>query len=175
MGYWFISEGISVIVLFIGIYLSTELEFSSAKIGIVFLLVQLLAFPATWYGGKLAKRFNTLKLLGLTIFFWGISILFLVFNIGIFGLALIIVTGALAIGNSQSYLRAQYANLIERSESGFQFGIYTIVSEASVFIGPIAYGFASDYFRSQKIPLGILFGTMVIGYLLIWRAARRIG
>lgn len=173
LGYWFISEGISIIVLFIGIFLSTELGFSTTKIGIVFLLVQLLAFPATMYGGRLAKKFNTLKLLGWTMFFWGISILFLVFNIGIFGLALIIVTGALALGNSQSYLRAQYANLIERSESGFQFGIYTIVSEASVFIGPIAYGFASDYFHSQKIPLLFLFGTMLLGYVLIWTVARK--
>lgn len=94
------------------------------------------------------------------MFFWGVSILFLIFNIGMFGLA---------IGNSQSYLRAQYSNVIERSEAGFQFGIYTIVSEASVFIGPIAYGFASDYFHSQKIPPVILFGTMVLGYVFIWR------
>lgn len=174
LGYWFITEGVSVIVLFISIFLSTELGFSATKIGVVFLLVQLLAFPATWFGGRLAGKFDTLKLLGWTIFFWGISILFLIFDIGIFGLGLIIVTGALALGNSQSYLRAQYANVIERSESGFQFGIYTIVSEASVFIGPIAYGFASDYFHSQKIPLLILFGTMVFGYVLIWRVARKI-
>lgn len=174
LGYWFISEGISVIVLFIGIYLSQEMDFSTMQIGIMFLLIQLIAFPATLYGGKLAKQFNTLKLLGWSIFFWGISILFLVFNIGIGGLILIVFTGAMAIGNSQSYLRAQYANLIERSESGYQFGIYTIVSEASVFIGPIAYGFASDYFHSQKIPLLILFGTMVVGYILIITVVRRL-
>lgn len=173
LGYWFISEGISVIILFVSIYLSTEMGFSTMKIGIVFLLLQLLAFPATWIGGKLAKKFNTLKLLGWTMFFWGVSITFLVFNVGMIGLALIVITGAMALGNSQSYLRAQYANLIERSESGYQFGIYTIVSEASVFIGPIAYGFASDYFHSQKIPLLILFGTMVFGYVLIWKVARK--
>ncbi|MEK7085940.1 MAG: MFS transporter [Patescibacteria group bacterium] len=174
LGYWFISEGITVVILFISIYLSMELEFSSAKIGIVFLLVQLLAFPATWFGGKLANKFNTLNLLGVTIFFFGVAIFFMVMNLGMIGLAFIIVSGALALGNSQSYLRAQYSNVIERSESGFQFGIYTIVSEASVFIGPIAYGFASDYFHSQKIPLIILFGTMVVGYILIWRVERRI-
>jgi|GEM_PF-1083138 len=175
LGYWFISEGISVIILFIGIFLASEMGFSPMTIGILFLVIQLVAFPATLFGGRLAKKYNTLKLLGWTIFFWGISILFLVFNIGNFGLILIIFTGAAAIGNSQSYLRSQYANVIERSESGFQFGIYTIVSEASVFIGPIAYGFASDYFHSQKIPLLILFGTMVVGYLLIWKVMRKIG
>lgn len=174
LGYWFISEGISVIILFISIYLSTEMGFSTTKIGVIFLLIQLVAFPATLYGGKLAKKFNTLKLLGWTMFLWGVSILFLVFNIGILGLALIIATGVLALGNSQSYLRAQYSNVVERSESGFQFGIYTIVSEASVFIGPIVYGFASDYFHSQKIPLLILFGTMLFGYVLIWRVVRKL-
>ncbi len=96
LGYWFISEGISVIILFVSIYLSAEMGFSTMKIGIVFLTLQLLAFPATWIGGKLAKKFNTLKLLGWTMFFWGVCIAFLVFNIGMVGLVLIILSGILS-------------------------------------------------------------------------------
>ncbi|MDP2642943.1 MAG: MFS transporter [Candidatus Peregrinibacteria bacterium] len=174
LGYWFISEGVTVIFLFMGIYLSKEFGFSNMKIGACLLLVQLIGFPATWYGGYLTKKFSVITLLGWTILLWGISIFFLVVNVGMIGLAILIFTGALAIGNSQSYLRSQYSNIIEPSESGFQFGLFSIVSKAAVFIGPILYGYGSDYFNSQKIPLIILYITMVIGFVLIWRAVRRI-
>lgn len=173
LGYWFISEGITVILLFITIFLAKERGYSTATIGGIILLVQMIAFPATWYGGRLAKRFSTLLLLGLSMLCWGLTILFLLSNVGVVSVIGMIVTGALAVGNSQSYLRAQYATLIDRSESGFQFGIYSIVSQAAVFVGPIAYGFASDYFGSQKIPLVILYGTMMVGYALIWVMVRR--
>ncbi len=174
LGYWFISEGITVILLFITIYLSKELGFSSMKIGMTFLAVQFIAFPATWYGGKLAKQFDMMKLLGITILLWGVTVAFLVHNAGLHGLLVIIIAGACTIGNSQSLLRSQYATVIERSESGFQFGIYTVASEAAVFIGPIVYGVGSDFFHSQRIPLICLFITMVIGYMIIWKIVRGI-
>lgn len=174
LGYWFISEGVTVIFLFMGIYLSKEFGFSNMKIGACLLLVQLIGFPATWYGGYLTKKFSVITLLGWTILLWGISILFLVINAGMTGLAIVIFTGALAIGNSQSYLRSQYSNIIEPSESGFQFGLFSVVSKAAVFIGPILYGYGSDYFKSQKIPLIILYITMVIGFIFVWKAVKRI-
>ncbi len=174
LGYWFISEGITVILLFFTIYLSQEFGFSTMKIGMCMLLVQLIAFPATWYGGYLTRKFDVIKLIGVTIVLWGISIMFLVINAGIIGLSIILVSGALAVGNSQSYLRSQYANIIERSESGFQFGLFSVVSEAAVFLGPLLYGYGSDYFKSQKIPLIILYITMVIGFVLVWNAVKRI-
>lgn len=172
LGYWFISEGITVILLFITLYLTREMGFSTLQVGMILLSVQLIAFPATWYGGKLAKRFDPIKLLGITIILWGMAVAFLTFNAGFVGLIVIIVTGAFALGNSQSYLRAQYSTIIDRSESGFQFGIYSIASEAAVFIGPIIYGVASDFFKSQRIPLICLFITMVFGYLLIWKITK---
>lgn len=174
LGYWFISEGITVILLFITLYLTKEMGFSTMQVGMILLAVQLIAFPATWYGGKLAKRFDVIKLLGITIILWGIAVAFLAYNAGIWGLMMIILAGACALGNSQSYLRAQYANIVERSESGFQFGIYTVASEAAVFIGPIIYGVASDYLQSQRLPLVGLFITMVIGYILIWKMTKKL-
>ena len=134
LGYWFISEAITVILLFITIYLTKELAFSNLKVGLTLLFVQLIAFPATWYGGILAKKFDSVKLLGITIIFWGICLFLLISGADFIRLVFIIIFGALALGNSQSYLRAQYSNIIEKSESGFQFGIYSIASEASVFV-----------------------------------------
>ena len=66
------------------------------------------------------------------------------------------------MGNSQSYLRAQYSNSIERYEFGLQFGFYFSISKTVVFVGSIFYGVASDYLKSQKIPLLFILVSRVI-------------
>lgn len=174
LGYWLISECITVIVLFYSIYAATELELSSFTIAITLLVVQLIAFPATWFGGRLATSGNSLYWLGISILLWGIVIILLTLNLGTLGLVFIVLFTGLIIGNSQSYLRAQYSTFIDKSESGFQFGLYSIISEAAVFIGPVIYGYASDYLHSQKIPLLVLFGLMLVGYLLTFIVTKQI-
>lgn len=174
VGYWLVSECITVIILFYSIYAAIELKLSSTVIAITLLAVQLIAFPATWYGGRLARTSNVLYWLGLSVALWGVVIILLILNLGMVGLAFIVILTGLIIGNSQSYLRAQYSTFVDRSESGLQFGIYSFISQAAVFIGPIVYGFFSDYLQSQKIPLVALFLLMLLGYLLIYIVTKQI-
>lgn len=175
VGYWLISECVTVIGLFAATYLSGEMHFSTLQVGIAFLGLQLIAFPSTWYGGKLARKYNTLYLLGGTILGWGLALTILVFfHLGFVGLGIAIFLMGLVYGNSQSYLRSQYATLIKKSESGFQFGIYSFVSEAAVIVGPIVYGIASDRLHSQKLPLIGLFVLMVTGFYLVWIITRNL-
>lgn len=174
LGCWLISEAITVIIMFMSIYLSKELGFSMAKIGAMLLVLQLLGFPTTWFGGRLAQKYSPHFLLGLTIICWGVTVFFLVTNLGYFSVAGIVLAGSLAVGNSQSFLRSQYSLVTHRSEAGFQFGIYTFASKASVLIGPVLYGFAGDILHSQKIPLIILFATMVLGFGFVWRTLKQV-
>jgi UMF1 family MFS transporter len=171
-GYWLISECITVVIMFFAIFAAKELNLSTLMIGVCLLFVQLIGFPATYFGGILAERKDPINLLGITIVIWGIIICFLVLFKSIFSLAIIIILAGLVIGNSQSYIRAQYSTLIKKSESGLRFGFYSIVSESSVIIGPIIYGFASDYLHSQKIPMIILYVLMVIGYFFVRKVTR---
>jgi len=173
VGYWLISECITVIILFFSIFASEELHLSTPVIGLCLLIVQLIAFPATWYGGVLVKRYGNLKMLGLTIFVWGIIILSLVLHPSLLTLGLAVLLCGLVLGNSQSFLRAQYSTLINRAGSGFQFGLYSIVGEASVLIGPVAFGLGSDYLHSEKLPIIILYFFMVIGFILVWKIIRQ--
>jgi len=169
LGYWLISESITVAILFFTIFCSKEVGFSNLKIGIILLLMQIIGFPATWFGGWLTKKISPLFLLGVTIGMWIALIVIIISSPGLFGVISIILLAGLAVGNSQSILRAQYSTLIHKSESGLQFGIYAFISQAAVSIGPILYGLASDALKSQKIPMMILIGLMIAGFLLIWR------
>jgi MFS-type transporter involved in bile tolerance (Atg22 family) len=113
--------------------------------------------------------------LGGTIILWGISLtIFILPHPGWWWLGLAVFLIGLAYGNSQSYLRSQYSTLIKKSESGFQFGMYSAISEAAVLIGPFLYGYASDQLHSQKMPMLFLFFCMIAGYLLIVSVIRRL-
>jgi MFS-type transporter involved in bile tolerance (Atg22 family) len=175
LGYWLISECITVISLFAALYLSGEMHFLEWQVGIAFLFIQLVGFPATWLGGRLVKYYSSLKLLGWNICIWGVALILFLSSRGSFlelGIAIFLM--GLVYGNTQSYLRSQYSTIIRRNESGFQFGIYSVISEAAVFIGPIVFGYASDALHSQKIPLFLLFGFMALGYFLIWNIMRHV-
>lgn len=173
-GYWLISESITVIILFFSIFASKELGFSSFKIGVSLLFVQLIGFPATWLGGKLTKRYNNIGLLGISVLIWGIVLALLITSPSLTAFAFVVFLTGLTIGNSQSLIRAQYSTVIHKSESGFQFGIYALVSQAATSIGPIVYGLASDSLGSQKVPMIFLFILMVIGFGIIWRVMSHI-
>jgi len=155
--------------LFFSIFAAKELGFSTFKIGISLLFVQLIGFPATWLGGKLNKRFNNVPLLGLSILLWGIVIALMVTSPSLVTFAVVVFLTGLTIGNSQSIIRAQYSTVINKRESGYQFGIYAFISQAATSIGPIVYGLASDSLGSQKVPMGCLFVLMVIGFVIIWK------
>jgi UMF1 family MFS transporter len=175
LGYWLISECITVITIFVPIYLSVELHLTPIQIGLALLLVQSVAFPATWLGGKLVATYGALRLLGVSVLLWGIALVFfLVVHWGVTGLIIAIIIVGLAYGNSQSYLRSQYATVIEPSDSGFEFGLYSVISEAAVFIGPIIFGFASDKLHSEKLPLLGLFVLMVGGYFVVRSVMRKV-
>lgn len=173
-GYWLISESITVIILFFSIFASKELGLSTAMIGASLLLVQVVGFPATWLGGKLAKKFNSLLLLGLCVLIWGGVIALMINSPNMIAFGFVVFLTGLTIGNSQSFLRAQYSTIIDKSDSGYQFGIFAFISQAATSIGPIVYGLASDSLGSQKIPMIFLFGLMVVGFLLVRGVMKRV-
>lgn len=167
IGYWLISESITVIILFFSIFAAKELGFSTFKIGVSLLFVQLIGFPATWIGGKLTKRFNNVSLLGLSILLWGVIIMLMIGSPNGITFAFVVLLAGLTIGNSQSLIRAQYSTVINKSDSGYQFGIYAFISQAATSIGPIVYSLASDFMGSQKVPMIFLFMLMVIGFIMV--------
>jgi MFS-type transporter involved in bile tolerance (Atg22 family) len=47
------------------------------------------------------------------------------------------------------------------------------VSQAASSVGPVLYGFMSDGLGSQKVPLLVFLGVMVIGYGVVWKVTNR--
>jgi len=173
VGVWLISEAITVIILFFSTYASAELKLSTTIVGAMLLGVQLIGWPSTIFGGRLGTRYNDLNLLGVSIALWVAVLVILLSHPSMAALAVVVVLTGLVIGNSQSYLRAQYSDVVFRWHSGRDYGIYAIASEVSVIIGPVLYGWGSDRLGSQRIPLMTLAAAMLVGYVVVRQILRR--
>ncbi len=173
-GYWLISESITVVILFFAIYASEELKLESKIIGVVLLGVQIIGIFTTWYGGKLADKHGSLRLLGVSILGWIAVLILLIETNSYKSLILITIITGLVIGNSQSFLRSQFSKVVNKYEAGFQFGFFSIASQAAVIIGPALYGYLSDYLGSQQTPLWFTVGFLVVGYTFVVVALKKI-
>lgn len=173
LGYWLIAEAITVYILFYAYYANEEVKMSSMEVSVSLIIVQFVAIFSTWYGGKLADKYSSIKLLGYSIIIWFVIVtLMVLFPFKPVILIVVILTG-LVIGNSQSYLRAQYSSLVDKKSAGQQFGFYAIATQASVIVGPVLHGYLTDKFNSQKIPLFILCLTMIVGFLIIKQVSKK--
>lgn len=166
-GFWIISECITVFILFFSLYCSKELGLTSMQIGYMLLLIQLVAFPATVVGGRLAAKGKIAIIFSSSMICMLVAFVLLLFPPYTPTVILISVLGGLAIGNSQSILRAHYSRVVKPESSGKEFGFYSFVSQAAVIIGPILYGWSSDSLESQKIPLIVLTFLMLLGFLIV--------
>ena len=166
-GFWLISECITVFILFFSLYCSKELGLTSMQIGYMLFLIQLVALPATIIGGRLAARGKMAAIFTSSMACMIVAFVLLLLPPSTPLVILIPVLGGLAIGNSQSILRAHYARVVKPESSGKEFGFYSFVSQAAVIIGPILYGWSSDSLDSQKIPLIVLTALMLIGFLVV--------
>ncbi len=174
IGYWLISESITVIILFYSIYASQELKLSTQLIGVTLLCVQIIGFFSTWYGGKLADKKGTINVLGISILIWIIIIILLITTNNYYSLSIIVFLTGLVIGNSQSLLRAQFTSFVEKYNIGFNFGLFALSTQAAVIIGPILHGFLSDKFDSQKKPMILLIIFLIIGFGIVSIISARI-
>lgn len=179
VGAWLIAEGITVTILFFSTFASSELKLSANQIAQILLLIQLIAFPATWIGGHVASTVaqssqnSPTRMLGWSIVIWVFLICFLSLTVrDIFGLYIVAILTGLVIGNTQSLLRAFYSVLVDRKAAGYQFGFYAIITQAAVLVGPWMYGHASDFLNSQRIPMLFVAASMSIGYFVIWRGLK---
>lgn len=172
-GFWLIAESITITILFYSIYASSELKLNSDEIAKTLLIIQVIAFPATWFGGKLgeSKKYswaNHGNLLGITIGIWIGLILYLSFAArDLNDLYIVAVLTGLVIGNSQSYMRSFYSMVVDKGIAGEEFGFYAIITQAAVLIGAWGYGYASDLLGSQRVPMVVVTLFMLIGYILI--------
>ena len=163
---WLLNEGIDTIIFFTSLFGRETLLMDTTTLGMLLVLVQLIAFPATWYSGVLAKKRGHLRIINYSIIIWIIIVVATQFVTNIYHFAIISILTGLVIGTTQSLLRSYFSLLIPKEKSSFMFGFYTIFSRFATLIGPALFGLLAGLYNQKIAMLSILLPLLLGWYFL---------
>lgn len=150
VAYYFISDVVLTIIYFSANYLATTFGLSPTRILVFTLVIQAIAFPATWTIGAVAKRWTLRRSLMATLAVWVVIVVLLAFGRGMPILWTLCVLLGVSIGSTQALGRARLAELVPASSRGRFFGWNAFSSKIAASLGPLVFGFASSITGNQR-------------------------
>jgi DHA1 family multidrug resistance protein-like MFS transporter len=185
----FLLVSLSVLALFflrsgvrstlIPLYASLNLSLSEDQIGILLtvaaVVTSLLAYPSGWLSDRIGRRWPIMSCLFLS----ALSVVLIPLQTNLIGLVPIMVLYGFATG-LQGSIAAWPADIAPEGKLGTAMGIYRVIGDIGMFLGPITVSYVADYtgnltvtFIPFLIPAILAF---IVGFLMVWAkdpAARR--
>lgn len=170
IAFWLINDVIAVVIFFTAIFATETIGLSVQVVGGILLGVQILAFPATWGAGVLARKSGQLRVVLWSIALWALIILGLTFASTTLHVIFIAFLTSLVIGTTQALMRSIYSDLLPESISGFSFGLYAIASKSSAIIGPPVFGAIAVLSGSQRIAMAVMIIPLLVGAAILTKS-----
>ena len=137
LAYYLVNDGIVTTIFFTALTFRKTYGMSVQEILALTLLLQLVAIPATIYGGRLGERWSQRRAINLALVLW-IGVLALMASLeGRTGAIVITVALGLVLGSTQSLLRSMFAGFVPLDRTSEYFGFHTLMSRASAALGPL--------------------------------------
>ena len=169
--------GIEVVIKFVGIYATAELQFKTAELTIMFLILQISAMGGALGFGWLESRIGAKKTVLWTLVLWVAGILGIFFLDTIASIlsyspknvffVISLIAGA-GIGATQSSSRAVVGMLTPSNRSAQMFGFWGFFLKLATILG-MSFGFVSDALDSRRMALLLIIGFFIVGGLMLMR------
>jgi len=173
LAFWLINEGIVTVMFFSALFGRETLQLPIRTIGVIFVSVQLLAFPATALAGRLARRFGTRPVLLATVGAWCLLLAGLAASSTAAHYATVSLLGAGVLGSTQALMRAWYSRLYPQDSAGLSFGLYALVTKSSTVAGPLLFGLVASATGSQRIAVLLTLLPLIAGGALFALVTRK--
>ena len=163
----FFTDGITTVISFSAIYATTTFHFSSSDIVVLFLVLNVVAFPGSLIAGYLADRIGPKSTLVLSLVLWVVTILvgFLAQDRATFYLMGCL--AALGMGSTQAVARSFMAQITPPSREAEFFGFYVLSGKFASMFGPLMFGFVSEATGSQRLAVLSLLPFFLVGLALM--------
>ena len=163
----FFTDGITTVISFSAIYATTTFHFTSADVVILFLVLNIVAFPGSLIAGYLADRFGPKATLVASLWVWVVTILvgFAAQNRGTFYVMGCL--AALGMGSTQSVARSFMAQITPPAREAEFFGFYVLAGKFASMFGPLMFGFVSEATGSQRLAVLSLLPFFLVGLALM--------
>lgn len=162
IAFFFYIDGVYTIIDMATAY-GSALGLDSTGLLLALLVTQLIAFPSAIIFGKLAKRFNTEKLILVCIsayLFIAIFAIFLATQLQFWILAVLV---GMFQGGVQALSRSYFAKIIPAEQAGEYFGLMDICGKGAAFLGTTVVGVVTQITGSMSKGVGMISVFFVIG------------
>jgi UMF1 family MFS transporter len=163
----FFTDGITTVISFSAIYATTTFKFTSGDLVVLFLVLNVVAFPGSLVAGYLADRYGPKATLVGSLWLWVLTILvgFAAHDRATFyvmaGLA------ALGMGSTQAVGRSFMAQITPPSREAEFFGFYVLSGKFASMFGPLLFGLVSEFSGSQRLAVLSLLPFFLVGLALM--------
>lgn len=163
----FFTDGITTVISFSAIYASTTFGFGRGDLVILFLILNVVAFPGSLIAGYMADRFGPKTTLVGSLVVWVATILvgYAAHSKGTF--LVMASLAALGMGSTQAVGRSFMAQITPKSRESEFFGFYVLSGKFASMFGPLVFGFVSEWTGSQRLAVLSLLPFFLAGLALM--------
>ncbi len=163
----FFTDGITTVISFSAIYATTTFHFSSNDLVILFLVLNVVAFPGSLVAGHLADRFGPKTTLVGSLWLWVLTILVGFSAHSRVTFLLMACLAALGMGSTQAVGRSFMAQISPPSRESEFFGFYVLSGKFASMFGPLVFGLVSEATGSQRWAVLSLLPFFLVGLALM--------
>jgi UMF1 family MFS transporter len=163
----FFTDGITTVISFSAIYATTTFGFGRGDLVLLFLILNVVAFPGSLIAGYLADRFGPKRTLVGTLVLWVATILVGTLAQGRATFYLMACLAALGMGSTQAVGRSFMAQITPPSRESEFFGFYVLSGKFASMFGPLTFGLVSEATGSQRLAVLSLLPFFLVGLVLM--------
>jgi UMF1 family MFS transporter len=165
----FFTDGITTVISFSAIYATTTFHFGRSDLVLLFLVLNVVAFPGAVVAGYLADRIGPKRTIVASLWLWVVTI---VVGWAAQDKATFLVMACLAaigMGSTQAVGRSFMAQITPPSRESEFFGFYVLSGKFASMFGPLIFGIVSEATGSQRLAVLSLLPFFLVGLFLMTR------
>lgn len=167
LAFFFYIDGVYTIIDMATAY-GSALGLDSTGLLLALLLTQIVAFPSALVFGRIAAKFDTVRLITISIVAYFCIAVFAIFLHEQWQFWVLAVSVGLFQGGIQALSRSYFAKIIPAQKSGEYFGLMDICGKGASFIGTTVVSVVSQITGNVNMGVGMITIFFVIG-LIVFR------
>jgi UMF1 family MFS transporter len=164
----FFNDGITTIIVFSAAFATTTFGFSAAELLLLFVVLNIVAFPAAVGAGYLADAIGARRTLIVTLLLWVGVVLGGYVAASKAEFWAVAVGAALGMGSTQAVGRSFMAQITPPEKEAEFFGFYVLSGKFASTFGPLIFGWVSYASGSQRLAVLSLLPLFLAGLALMF-------
>ncbi|HQN19019.1 MAG TPA: MFS transporter [Syntrophobacteraceae bacterium] len=172
LGYFFVSDSISTVIVFFSSYTVDTLHFTVRQNVALLMIIQLTAAAGSVASGLIARRIGALRTVILNVIGWIGSLLGIIAFSSPSAFYVLSGCAGLVLGGTQATARSFIARESPVEKQSEFFGFMTFGSKVAAIFGPFLYGLISQQTNNPRIAILSLEFFFVVGLIILIRIPR---